>query len=84
MVRGNIVIVGTLTRCKLLHFTSDLKATLMNVHCYLIWKLLLYEFKLVHKATEVNKNICCEKGERTVDLSTVTGWLKKFRLGEIR
>ena len=33
---------------------------------------MLYEFKLSYNPVEVTKNICCEKGESTVDHSTVS------------
>ena len=39
---------------------------------------MLYEFKLGPNPAEATKNICREKGERTVDHSTITGCLKKF------
>ena len=42
---------------------------------------MLYEFKLGHNAAEATKNICCVKGEGTVDYNTVTRWFKKFCLG---
>ena len=42
---------------------------------------MLYKFKPCHNATEAIKNICCTKGEGTVDHSTVIGWFKKFCLG---
>ena len=39
---------------------------------------MLYEFKMGQDTIEVAKNICCEKGEGTVDHNIVTRW---FRLG---
>ena len=38
---------------------------------------MLYKFELCHNALEATKNICCVKGEGTVDYNTVTRWLKK-------
>ena len=44
----------------------------MSVLCNLIQELMFYEFELGPKAA---KSICCEKGEGTVDHSTVNfGW----------
>ena len=40
-----------------------------------------YEFELGHHSADATKNICCVKGEDTVDHSTVSGWLKKFCFG---
>ena len=71
------MVVGELTCCALL----DLKAAQMNMQCRLIQELMLNEFKLVHNAAEATKNICCVKGEGTVDYNTVTRWFKKFCLG---
>ena len=51
---------------------------MMNVPCSLIQKLMVYEFKLDHDATEATKNIWCSKDESTVNDSTVTRWFKKF------
>ena len=53
----------------------------MKVQCSLIWELMLYEFKLDHNAMEATKNICCVKGEGTVDYNKVTRWFKKFCFG---
>ena len=41
---------------------------------------LLRVFELGHNVMEATKNICCAKGEAAVDHSTVTRWVKKFRL----
>ena len=71
---GRIVVVGALTRCQSLHSVYDLKTAQMNVQRHLIC-----EFKLGHDTAETVKNICCAKGERSVDYSTVIKWFKKFR-----
>ena len=42
---------------------------------------MLYKFELNYNTGESTKNICCSKGEGTVDHSRVTRWLKKFCLG---
>ena len=39
----------------------------MNVQSNLIWKLILYKFKMHQNAAEATKNICCTKGDITVD-----------------
>ena len=41
---------------------------------------MVYELKLGDNAMEATKNICCVKGEGTVDYNT-TKWFKKFCLG---
>ena len=46
-----------------------------------IQELMLYMFELGYNAAEATKNICCAKGEGTVDHSTVNGWFKKFQPG---
>ena len=58
----------------------NLKAVQTNVQRMLIWDLLLYEFELNHNAAEATKNICCAKGEGTVDNNTVIKYMKKFYL----
>ena len=40
---------------------------------------MFYEFKLGHDRS--NQNICCAKGDGTVDFSTIIRWFKKFYLG---
>ena len=81
-VVGNIVVVvGALIRCALLHFMFDLKAAQMYMKLGLIWELRLSKFELGHNAAEVIKKICYVKGERAVNHSAVTTWLKKFRSG---
>ena len=60
---GSIVLVGVLTCCTLLHSMCGLKAAQMNVQCSLFQELILYGFKLGHKAAEAIKNICYAKGE---------------------
>ena len=37
----------------------------------LIQKIMSYEFELGNNAAEATKNICCAKGEKTVDLIPV-------------
>ena len=64
----SIVVVGALTRCKLLHSVCNLKAAQKNVPCGLIWELMLYLFKQGHNASEAAKNVRCSKGEDAVDL----------------
>ena len=46
------MVVGALTRCALLHFLFDLKASQMNVQYSLIWELMLCEFELSHNAAK--------------------------------
>ena len=65
------MIVDALT-CALLHCASDLKAAHMNIQCNLILELMLYKFEQRNNTTEATENICCVKGEGTVDHSTVT------------
>ena len=65
------MVISALTRPALLHSVCDLKVTLMNAQCS-----LLYEFELSHKTAEETKNICWAKGE-----GAVTRFLKKFPLG---
>ena len=43
----------------------------MNVQCFLIRELRLYEFKVGHNALESTKTISYTKGDGTVDSSTV-------------
>ena len=78
---GNIVLVGVLTHCALLHSVYDLKAAQINMQCCLIWDLILYKFELGHNTSQASKNICCIKSDDAGDHSTVTRWLKKFCLG---
>ena len=42
---------------------------------------MIFKLELGHNAVEAAKNICCVKGEGTVDHITVTSWLKKFHSG---
>ena len=79
-VVASIMLVGALTHCALLHSVCDLKAVQTNVHHSLL-RELLYEFELIHyAAAEASRNICCAKGESTVDHGIVTWWFKKFLL----
>ena len=56
----------------------DSKAIQMNVQHSLIWKLMLYEFKLGHNAMEISKkHLLCESWRH----STVTRWFKEFCSG---
>ena len=71
-VVGSIMVVGVLTSCALLYCVCDLKAAQMNMDCCLIWKLMLYKFKLDHNTAEATKNICYAKGQSVVDHGTVT------------
>ena len=66
-VVGSIVIVGALTCCALLHSLCDLKDMQMNVQYSIIWEIMLYEFKLCHKAAEATKNISYAKGQGAID-----------------
>ena len=77
----SIMVIGVLTCCALLHSMCDLKATQMNMQCSLIWKLMLYEFKLDYNTVDATKNICGTKYGGTIDHNTVTRWFKKFCLG---
>ena len=77
IVVSSIVVVGELTYYAL----CNLKTMQINIQCSLIWELMIYKFKLGHNAVEATRNICCVKGEDTVDQSTVTKWLKKFCSG---
>ena len=72
--------LGALTLCyALLHsIMCDLKAAQMNVQHSLIWEL--YVLKLSHNAMKAIKNICCAKGEGTVNHNAITRWFKKFCL----
>ena len=45
------------------------------------WELMLQDFELSHNATKAAKNICCEKGQCSVDHSREIRWWKKFRKG---
>ena len=76
---GSIVIVGVLTHVWL-HSVYDLKTAQMNMQYSLIWKFMLYKFKLGHNILEATKNICCAKDEGTVDCDTVIRLFKKFRM----
>ena len=44
-------------------------------HATLIWEL--YKFEWGHNTIKATKNICCTKGEGTVDYNTVIRWFKK-------
>ena len=65
-----IVVVNELTYCALLDSTDDLKTAQMNIQYNLIQELMLYKSELRHHTTESTKNICCVKGEGTVDQIT--------------
>ena len=54
---------------------------LINVQHSLIWELMFNEFQLGHNTVEANKNICCVKGEDTIDHITATRGFKKFSSG---
>ena len=43
---------------------------------------MLYKYKLGLNTTVSMKNICCVKGEGTVDDSTVTRWFKNFHFDD--
>ena len=75
------MVVGILVHYALLHSVYNLKVTLMNVQCSLIWEFKVYEFELSYNTAQASKNICCAKGEGTVDHSTVSRWSKKFHRG---
>ena len=47
----------------------------------LIQELMLYKVKLDHNAMKATKEICCTKGQVSVDHSTVTSVFKKYCLG---
>ena len=72
---GNIVVVGALTQCALLH--CHLKAAHMNIQCSLVQELMLYETELGYNAAEPSKKICVED-EGTIDDHTVTRWFNKI------
>ena len=55
---NNIMVVGARTQCALLYSICDLKIALINMQHSLIWKLMLYKFKLGYNAIEATKNIC--------------------------
>ena len=61
------MVIGMLTFCALLYSMCNLKAIQMNMQCSLIWELTVYEFEQGYKGRETTKNICCAKGEGTVD-----------------
>ena len=77
----SIMLLDVLTQCTLLHSACDLEATEMNVQHSLIWKLMIFLFKLYHNTIEARKNICYAQGKGAIDHSTVTILLKKFCLG---
>ena len=52
-VIGSFVVVGALTHHELIHSAYDLKAAQMNLLSSLIWKFMLYMFKLSHNTVEV-------------------------------
>ena len=56
----------------------DLKAAKTIVKRSLIRELMVYEFELGHNAAETTKDICCTKGEGTLDQSAINRWLKKY------
>ena len=68
----DIVIIGVLTRCGLLHAECDLKVVQMNLKGSLIQELMLYESKMGHDVTEATKKICCAKDEGAADDNIVT------------
>ena len=76
------MIAGALTQV-LLHSMCHLKATQMNVQCSLIQEFILYLFKLGYNTLEATENICCAKGEGTVNHSTVTRWFQNFCLEDL-
>ena len=78
---SNVIVVGALTCCTLLHSMRDLKAAQLNMQYSPIQELLLYKYELSHNVAEATKNIYDAKGEDTVDHNTVTKWLKKFCSG---
>ena len=78
-VVSSIVVVGAQTRYALLHSVWDLKAAQINVQCWLIQELLLYEFEVSHNADEAIKNICYVNGEGAVD--HMIRWFKKYFSG---
>ena len=78
---GSIMVVGALTHYALLPSMYDLKTTQMNVPHSLIQELMPHKFELGHNVKETTKNICCAKGEGTVDHTTITRWFKKFCSG---
>ena len=78
---GSIIVVSVLAYYALLHFLCNLKAEQINVLHGLIWKLMLYEFKMDHNAAEAAENICCVKSESTIGYDTMNRWFKKFCLG---
>ena len=67
----SVVVDGALIHA-LLYSAYELKATQMNMQHSLIWKLMLYEFKLGYNTMEATKDICCVKDEGVVDHNTVT------------
>ena len=82
VVVGNIVIVGVLTCCALVHSVIwDLKAIQINMQHGLIRELMLHKFEQSHNTAEATENIYCAKGQGAVDHTTVTRWFKKFHLG---
>ena len=71
------MIVVVLPQSVLLHFVCDLKATQMNMQHSLIQEHAL-QIQTGHNVMEATKNVCCVKGEATVDHSTVTRLFKKL------
>ena len=72
------MIVGVLACYALIHSVYDLKSAQINMRHNLICRLILYESKLGHNTIKTTKNICCLKGEGTVDHRAVTRWFKKL------
>ena len=71
---GSFVVVCALTLSALLQSVYNLKATKMKVKLSLIRERMIYEFKLIHNATEGMKTFVMAKGECEVYYNTVTKW----------
>ena len=78
MTKTALVVVGVLTCYVLLYSMCDLKAAKINMHHSLIWRLMLYNFKLDYYVAEATKNISRKKCEDAVDHKTVSRCFKKF------
>ena len=53
----------------------------MNLSCKELRILLLHEFRLGRKATEVARNICSSMGEHTLSIRTARHWFNLFKSG---
>ena len=74
---GSIVVVGTLTRCVLLHSVCNLKAAQMIVRRCWIWELKLCQFEFAIRRLKQQKTFV----EQNLKAQLITRCFKKFHLG---